>query len=168
MYKTCNTVQSAQRQQAIQKALFRLMETHKFSDITVTALCKEAQIHRNSFYRYFDTLEDVIYGEMDSMIRESSLVLYEKPDICAYFQFWQAHTDFLDVLQNHGLSSMYEIRAQMRMVEQSTVEPLSFPFMQNICFLSGVMNLMITWHHTGMKHTPKEMEEIFWQIFRKE
>lgn len=168
MYKTCNTVQSAQRQQSIQKALFHLMETQNYSEITITALCKEAQIHRNSFYRYFDTIEDVLYGEMDAMIRESSLVLYEKPDIRTYFQFWQRHTGFLDILQKHGLSSMFEIRAQMKMIAQSTAEPLSFSFMRDICFLAGVMNLMIAWHHTGMKHTPEEMEEIFWQIFRKE
>lgn len=165
MYKTCNTEQSAQRQRSVQKILLRIMQAQDFSDITVTALCKEGNISRNVFYRYFDSLEDVLHGEMDAMIRESSLVLYEKPDIRAYFQFWQEHTDFLDVLQRQGFSSMYEIRAQMLMAEHSTEKPLSFPFMRNVCFLSGVMNLMITWHHTGMKQSPEEMEETFWKIF---
>lgn len=35
-------------------ALISLLENHKFTDISINAICEQALIHRSTFYRYFN------------------------------------------------------------------------------------------------------------------
>lgn len=60
MYKMCKTRQSAQRQRYISDVLFQMLRKNKLDDISICSLCQKAQIPRRTFYRYFDTLTDVI------------------------------------------------------------------------------------------------------------
>ena len=43
-------------QQALRAALFVLLKTQAVGDITVTALCKQAQINRRTFYLHYDNV----------------------------------------------------------------------------------------------------------------
>ncbi len=168
MYKICKTERSARRQKEFQKALFSLLRNQDYSTITVTALCREANIPRNAFYRYFDTIEDVLDGEMDELIRESSLLLYQYPNIQPFFCFWLENRGFLDVLHKNEISSLFTVRAQVVGAKDISGEPMSVALLRNVFHFSGLMSILVLWHRTGMQQTPAEMEEIVKQIFQKD
>ena len=44
----------------ITEALFKLMKSKDFNDITVSMLVKTAGVSRNSFYRNYQSMEDII------------------------------------------------------------------------------------------------------------
>ena len=44
----------------ITKALFKLMKSKNYHDITVSALVKTAGVSRNSFYRNYQSIEDIL------------------------------------------------------------------------------------------------------------
>lgn len=51
-------------QKLISEALLRLLEERSFSDISVSDLCREAQVSRQTFYSLFGTKENVIIYEL--------------------------------------------------------------------------------------------------------
>ena len=68
MYKKCKTEESAKRQKQFAECLMQLMEKKNFSDITITELSSRMNAPRNAFYRYFDSLEDVLYSYLDDIL----------------------------------------------------------------------------------------------------
>lgn len=82
MYKACKTKQSAQRQQHIVDCLLELMQGKTIQEITVLELCQKAEVPRKSFYRYFESKEDVVLAAIDSLIMgyESFLGPYRSPE----------------------------------------------------------------------------------------
>ena len=52
--------QSSHTKRSICTGLLSLSSKKRFTRITVTELCREVEIHRNTFYLYFDSKEDVV------------------------------------------------------------------------------------------------------------
>ena len=46
-------------QKMLRKALLELMQTKKLSAITVTDICKLADLNRGTFYKYYDDVNDL-------------------------------------------------------------------------------------------------------------
>ena len=71
----------------ITRALLLLMEKKPYSEITISELTEKAGVCRNSFYRNFDSLEDVIIQsfekEFKSLFSEGSDLVFSSLD------FWE-------------------------------------------------------------------------------
>lgn len=53
-------------QKLISDALLRLLENTPFSDISISCICREAQVSRQTFYSLFGTKENVIMYELSN------------------------------------------------------------------------------------------------------
>ncbi|GEM_PF-572863 len=53
-------------QQLLGKAMLRLLQYSAFSDISISALCKEARVSRQTFYTLFGTKENVLLYELQN------------------------------------------------------------------------------------------------------
>lgn len=53
-------------QQMIADAMLQLLETQSFSEISISALCKAAQVSRQTFYSLFGTKENVLLYELQN------------------------------------------------------------------------------------------------------
>lgn len=69
MYHRQSNKTALQSQKLITGGLFRLMRRKPFSQITITELCREADMGRKTFYRNFDRKEDVVDFYLD-LLRE--------------------------------------------------------------------------------------------------
>lgn len=67
MYKKQTNAIAIQSQQWIADSLIRLLESHSFSEITVTQICNEAQLVRKTFYRNYETKEDIFHYILDQL-----------------------------------------------------------------------------------------------------
>ena len=63
MYKGSNK-SALLSQKLISEALLRLLESMPFNDISVSDLCREAQVSRQTFYSLFGTKENVVIYEL--------------------------------------------------------------------------------------------------------
>ena len=45
---------------ALVAALYQLMERDTYQDLTITQICQEAEVTRQTFYRHFQTKQDVL------------------------------------------------------------------------------------------------------------
>ncbi|SPD95081.1 hypothetical protein LES9216_02077 [Leuconostoc suionicum] len=68
-------------QQRMQKIIFtsfkKLLESTKFSNLTMTAIASDALIHRNTIYQYFDDKFDLLTKYIDFELIDSSVCLIE-------------------------------------------------------------------------------------------
>lgn len=116
MYKRCKTLQSAQRQRYISDVLFKMLRKKKLDDISICFLCEKAQIPRRTFYRYFDTLNDVVQYRFDIWKDDYSRFRTQHgfssdaspvQKIEQFLMFWEDQSDFLEAIYyNNFLSGL--------------------------------------------------------------
>lgn len=165
MYKICKTERSSERQKLFQTTLLSLMKKQKYQEITVTSLCKEMEVPRKAFYRYFDALEDVLFMIMDETLTEAFLFLEIKSDVVGFFNYWKKKKEFLDVLEKSGLSYMLTIRLQEKLNEHVKEERLSNKELRYAGYVSAIMTILLLWHHSGMKQSVEEISDQLKEMF---
>lgn len=108
--RTSSNPLAVQSQSWIFHAFTGLLRTMPYDEITVSLLCRHAEIDRRTFYRYFDNKKDVLCSCMDQVFNEymERARRLENPSAADYlrlfFRFWQGdYRDFLMALQQGGL-----------------------------------------------------------------
>lgn len=169
MYKVCKTEKSMERQKLFQTTLLTMMKKQRYQDITVTSLCKEMDIPRKTFYRYYDALDDVLFASMDEAITRSFLYLEVKVDLEGFFTYWQNNKYFLDILEKNGLSPLLINRIYEKFNEGvANGENVMFSNrdLKYSGYIAAIMTMLVSWHHSGMTQTPKEMSGLVREMFR--
>lgn len=70
MYKICQTEKSLRRQRELENGFLDYLATVSFNQVTIAELCRHLQIPRKTFYRYFDTKEDILYALIDHRLAD--------------------------------------------------------------------------------------------------
>ena len=168
MYKQCKTLKSRDRQKEFEQTLLRMMEKQLFKEITVSALCREMGAPRKAFYRYFDSMEDVLNALTDEVIVEASLHVDGQIELERFFEYWRKETAFLDVLQKNGLSQKMMERCFSMVLADECLDMNSVNAMKRAGYISAMLTLVTMWHHNGMKQSVGEMKNLVLQMFVNE
>lgn len=168
MYKMCKTEKSIERQKLFQTTLLEMMKKQTYQGITVTSLCKEMQIPRKTFYRYYDTLEDVLHLLLDDTVREAFLYLEVKADLIGFYTYWKRKKSFLDVLERSGLSSLLVNRIYDRLSEHDIEKEITDEDLRFAGYVAAIMTILLIWHHSGMKQSPEEISLQVKHMFKLE
>lgn len=175
MYKLCKTEQSAARQREMELALSEMMNQQRYEDITVSELCSHMGIPRKAFYRYFSSKDGALYALIDhtmleyeqyrtpqSLVDEQALL----GEMEHFYQFWLRQKHILDAMEFSGLSGVLLERA-ISAIETGLVPKRQadreneFAQRQIIRFaVSGLMIMMVNWHHDGYRESPREMADL--------
>lgn len=87
MYHIKNNAKSIQSANLISTALFELLKEKSYEEITITDIYRKSYVSRGTFYRLFNTIDDVLYYEVDKIFSEiqQELVSVDYPNILRYF-----------------------------------------------------------------------------------
>ena len=94
----------------ISGALRELIQEVGYRTITITMLCDRAQIARRTFYRNFDTIEDVLRHIGSQTIDALCLELQRHANqskydvLVAFFTFWVEHRETFSLFANNDLT----------------------------------------------------------------
>ena len=177
MYKHCTTEESVRRQRQLEQCLLELMQTIPYPQITVSHVCDLAGLSRKSFYRYFTNKDGCLYSLIDHCIYDGSYhylpSTFETVDsrmfYTRFFTYWYQNRQLIEVLTRNSLS----ILLPERMVHYVQAEERGFPQYlgkrtdsaeQLLFMISGIMGLVLNWHHTGYQKTPEQMAQIMEHI----
>lgn len=170
MYKECKTKQSILRQRYIEETLLKMMKSKALHDIKVSELCEEAGIPRKTFYRYFESKEDILYALVDhafeEMMDKYDIVsgrdgLMDIDSIEAIFKYWYEHKDLIQVLDGSGFSYLVLERSlywDLKDITNGTQNLDEEVISQRIFMFTGFYSLIFTWIRFGNK-TAREMAE---------
>ena len=108
MYHIKNDKRSIQSSQWIYNALEELMQTKNFNEITVTELVDIAKVGRTTFYRSFDSIEDVLRMKCEEKFEElykflleyykSNNQKLEPPFLKPFLRFWYINSNIIELL----------------------------------------------------------------------
>ena len=71
MYHIKEDQRSIQSAQLISEGLAMVLKKKDYSDISISEVCKIRGIARTTFYRHFDTLDDVLMYQYDQLFQQS-------------------------------------------------------------------------------------------------
>lgn len=165
MYRRCETKKKMLRQKEFEKTLISMMEKQEYESISISSLCKEMQVNRKTFYRYFEEKEDVLLAYLDELLDESFLLLEVQPDIKAFFEYWKAKKEVLDLLQRQNLLEFVSKQACMHYGRRKEIKTVSVTELAYVGYVSFLMSLLFTWHHTGMKQSTQELSLLVEEVF---
>lgn len=178
MYKICHTEESSRRQRELEAGLLDAMGRTPYEKITLTELCRQMEIPRKSFYRYFPTKEDCLLALIDHTLVDCNDIALrgwngsgnlDEAGQLRFFNFWKDHKKFLDAVRDNGFRYLLLDRTTTivdRMKESA--HPESFAQNQVEYFVAyGMMTTMLRWHHFGFQSSPEEMAEVFGTLLGK-
>lgn len=149
----------------ITAALLALLKEKPLSEISISELTSRAGIGRVSFYRNYESKEDILKEESERLIREWGRLYESNPESApetlfpSLFDFYRDHKDFYTTLYHAGMSSI--------MMETIVSTIRITPEMQNLeaymksFWAYGIYGWMLEWIKRGMQESGKELLVLF-------
>lgn len=165
----------------ITKALLELMMDKPYEKISITEIAEEADVVRRTFYRNFESKEDVIKTYIESIfkgfissIKESESL--DTQDIAKdFFEYMNRHKVFLRLLYEHQMFDLILNVFEERIFTQEETdwaeqakEPDVFVKYSRGFFIAGLWYMLETWLKSGMLETPEELASIFEKMLQKD
>jgi AcrR family transcriptional regulator len=166
-----------QKQQSIQwltDALLTLMGEKDYREISVTEICKRADLSRRTFYRLYESKDDILKKFTASLClryfelfkKQNDLSLANVANI--FFSFWGIYKDFLLMLHHQNLihivlfqfnkllPNVY-INYKAHLLQTKDKKSIEYVAFYNA---GGFWNLLIKWLEDGCVKTPENMSAI--------
>lgn len=148
----------------ITKALFRLMKKKNYHDIGISELVKEAGVSRNSFYRNYQSVNEILRQYLAEQTTAWWSDFITHPDryphvIAEMFQHFLNMQEEIKLLYKAGLSHIL-MEHIILCGKQSLTGEIDNAY-QTAFMSGGLCGLTHEWVLRGMKETPDEMEMLF-------
>ncbi|MEA4890269.1 MAG: TetR/AcrR family transcriptional regulator [Clostridiaceae bacterium] len=112
MYATNDNLQAIESRNRITEAMLSLMKRDDYKNITITQICQEAQIVRQTYYRNFDSKDDIIKLYLDHMIQQYLADYYKTTSVHTqlrdFFAFMLQSREFLHSVADNSLFYMID------------------------------------------------------------
>lgn len=166
--------------QFITEALLELMIEEDFNNIKITEITRRAQVDRKTFYRNFESKEEILIQYGDRLAEEFIEQIRAIDELNCYkvglnyFEFWLQHLEFLKLLACQNLLAFFSCKFNKRVPdifkEISTIanyQEIEEEFYQyQIYYIAGgIWNLLLKWIEDGATKPPHEMALIFQSLF---
>lgn len=144
--------------ECITTALLKMLKERDFSDITITDLVKRAGVSRISFYRNYESKEDVLRKHIHLLLKAWGN-RYEGVNgtalIEAIFTHYQENSDLYVLLYKRGLShislqSLKDVCGPRQKQNNKAAYTSAF-------ISGGLYGWIEEWFQRGMQESPKEM-----------
>lgn len=147
-------------------ALERCLETKPISNITIRNIVERSGLSRQTFYRHFVDIYDLIYWVHDDKVTEAVNLFWDHKDfqesVLMQLQLMQEHREFYKyAFEMKGPNSFYTSYynglvnySRHHIGEKRLTEELVFSIH---FFWAGAIQAMIQWLKTGMTQTPETM-----------
>ena len=149
----------------IVEAFLQLLKKQKFEDITITDIANKAGVTRVTFYRNFNSKEEIIKNHLDSITDEfikSSKILYNpnnfKNYIIKLFTHLEDNKDLGILLYKANIFYFleYEFNRIFFIKATNKIEEYHYAFISG-----GLYNTYYYWIKNNCKETPQELAEMF-------
>lgn len=154
-------------------ALFDLMKKYSYDSITISQLCRKADLSRRTFYRLFHSKEDVLDAKLHLLILEFLTSLPQEHPLGymdmadSYFKFCYQHKEYLLILKHCNLlhtifsklqASIPEICKQIPRTDNEVCHSHALPLI-NAFGLGGLNTMLLEWITHDMSESPSEMTQ---------
>lgn len=151
-------------EEKIKKALFELLHQYRLTQLTVTAICKQAGVSRPTFYHYFDdkyALIITVYEDDISQCLQNDSWQEIMVDALHYIQ---QHAKYIQaILDYHGQNSFtaflltYTRQCTVKLIQDQGGWPMTDKMQYSLSmFTYGVCYTLIDWVKAGCQDSPQK------------
>lgn len=147
---------------ALSDAFLELAEKKDPSEITVSELCREANINRGTFYKYYSVPSDLLDELLEQTINASPLMTLEDDDslldsLTTYCQFFYDNKNLTRAVYHMGSALMLRSSAKY-LIERNIDNPIVD---ERSSFISGgIIEAIMYWLENDFKKSPAEMANV--------
>ena len=158
-------------EQKLAEALIELLNTRPLNEISVRELCNKAGVGRASFYRHFQSKEEILERHAQSLIQKWAEEFEVAPDSRPWnvfeslFHHLKEHQSFYEALHKTGRDSI--LRAAIRTRIGLTSNLSNEDAYQKIFFADGISGWVEEWIDRGLPETPEKLNQQLGQYFTK-
>lgn len=155
----------------ITEALLLLLKKKEYKDISITEICKKAGVTRMSFYRNFESKEDILFQKVrtvtDSFLKESA-ISYKSDTISSYFIKLFTHmkqqTELCNALHKAGLIHM--VKDEFDRVFLNTYRQ-EYDKYKSVFLAGGIYNVFLFWFADNCRDNPEDLAKRLDDILMK-
>ena len=175
-----NLERNERTRQAIVMALLELLEEKRFSEIGVTDIVARAGVARMSYYRNFDSKEQVIEAYIDSLLARALSENRDKDpsDILDAPSLRAGFARSLEIMRGEKRRVLALVRAGFASKLQNMMDgyvenrlgdmPAESIERFGLYFISGaLLNVLIHWLEQGARESPDELAEYCARLLRE-
>lgn len=149
---------------SITEALLKLMEKKDFNNISICEITEKAGIGRVSFYRNFDSKEDILkrYTETitNNFIKNTNIDIFNlniENYLITLFSHLYNHKDFCNLLLKNNMLYIVqnEFKRMFSFKANNSEQYLYIYFLEG-----GIYNIYNYWITNGYKETPEEIAKL--------
>ena len=144
--------------ESLQQALIILMNKKKFSDISITELCRKAGVSRMAFYNNYnskdDLLKQLISHHSDFLVNVIGSPFREKTDVSWYIKMFEyAKENHYNLKTIFDAGFKYEYLATITDIVLHDKNISSDKRYLRLMWAGGIINTIIYWLESGMKES---------------
>lgn len=154
---------------SITEALLNLMHEKSFSDISITEIIRSAKVARASFYRNYDSKENVLLTLIDNILEQFRSAIdcdadnyYTYQNVYSSFAYFKKYGNFLVDLYVFGYGSiLLEKLNQFHEEIAGTMPSNSIERYKLYMYMGALFNTAIIWIQNGAKESIEDITDIF-------
>lgn len=162
-------------QNALLESLEELIKVKKLSQITITELCTNASINRNTFYYHYNNINELLNENKQIMINEMTAILednkrHDKTGLINICRCIKKHPHFLNILISPNcdmdfFNDFFNIasrKTEVFIVKNEKITTARERYLAAYC--TAAANAVIrAWILDGLKESPEEISDIIWE-----
>lgn len=166
LLRLSNQESNAITKECIETALISLMDKKNFNEITITDIIQRAGVSRASYYRNYESKEDILSGYIQSIFKELSNAMLKYNAVTENRQTWDALLKAVKkvapkykILLEAGFGDRFTIEYASLMnkdVDKSNVKL----YYSNIYWAGAISAVLSEWVRNDLDTDPKEIAEI--------
>ena len=147
--------------------LLQMLETQDIHSISISSLVSKAEVGRASFYRNYQSKEDVLHKEAERLNKELEVICKnDDPNdfrlkLIRIIDFYKAHSDFYMTIYNAGFEAIIKDSIINVSLLENLVPVAAYTLS---AFLYMIYGWVLEWLRRGMKESSDEMIAMFEQI----
>lgn len=156
-------------EQKLAETLIDLLNTRSLDEISVRELCNKAGIGLASFYRHYQSKEEILDRHAQSLIQKWAAEFEASPDSRPWnvfeslFHHLKEHQTFYEVLHKTERDNI--LRAAIRAKIGLTNDLSNEDVYQKVFFADGISGWVEEWIDRGMPETPEKINQQLGQYF---
>ena len=166
-----NNIRYKMSSEKIETAFLTLILNNKYEDITISQVCKEANINRSTFYCHYDDINDLII-KIEGKFAKGMATIFDYGErqtheaFIEMFTFIKENQYFYKAFLNIPYTTLAEtntktnILSNVKEKKSDLVKDELEVFYRASFFGSGIKELCRIWLERGCKESPEEMAQL--------
>lgn len=145
----------------ITQALMLLLKDREYRDISITEICQKAGVARVSFYRNFESKDDILIKEVEAVtdeFLERSKISYKNDSTVRYFEklfiHMESNRQLCTALRRAGL--IHVVKDEFDRVFLNNYK-LEYDRYKSVFISGGIYNVFYFWFINGCREKPHDL-----------